>query len=312
MIATDWPTPITSVSGFGLDKYAITLDIKRDDLIHPFISGNKWRKLKYLLEDAQKQQKNTLVTFGGAWSNHLLATACAGAVFGFSTVGFVRGDEGVSNPLLAMCRLYGMELRYVDRERYRDKRLLFDELVAELGHKNVAMSHQAGTPSLQLPYFIDEGGYATEALDGCAEIIAELPAEYDHLFCACGTGTTLAGLALGMDRFAGPSQGKLHGVPVLAGGAFIADNVRSLYTEANCELHLDYHFGGYAKTSPELVDFVREFCAGTGILIEPVYTGKLFYAVFDLIRSGYFEPGSRILVLHSGGMTGLLGKYELF
>lgn len=308
MIGTDWPTPITSVSGFGLEKYAVTLDIKRDDLIHPFISGNKWRKLKYLLEDAQKQQKNTLVTFGGAWSNHLLATACAGALFGFSTVGFVRGDEQVSNPLLAMCRMYGMVLRYVDRERYRDKRLLFDEMSAG----------QEGC------FFIDEGGYAVEALDGCAEIIAELPAKYDHLFCACGTGTTLAGLALGMDKFAGRGRGlltgrkevgnkaSLHGVPVLAGGAFIADNVRSLYAKANFELHLDYHFGGYAKTSPDLVDFVREFCSGTGILIEPVYTGKLFYAVFDLIRAGYFEPGSRILVLHSGGMTGILGKYDLF
>ncbi len=295
MIGLNLPTPVTpltSLRGFGLEEYGVSLDMKRDDLIHPFISGNKWRKLKYLLDDARSQQKRVLVTFGGAWSNHLLATACAGALFGFGTIGFVRGDEKVSNPLLAMCRMYGMELRFVDRGRYRNKRMLFDELTAE-----------------EL-YFVDEGGYAAGALAGCAEVVQELTTEYDHIFCACGTGTTLAGLSLGLQRAGCSTQ--LHGVPVLAGGEFIAENIRELYTDAVFQLHTDYHFGGYAKTKPELLQFIRTFCSQTGILIEPVYTGKLCYAVLDLIRAGNFERGSKILILHTGGMTGIMGMHELF
>src|SRR5690554_1300242 len=294
MIGMDLPTPLTAVSGLGLEESGVSLDVKRDDLIHPFISGNKWRKLKYLLEDARRQQKSVLVTFGGAWSNHLLATACAGAMFGFHTVGFVRGEEKVSNPVLAMCRMYGMELRFVDRERYRDRRGLFEELLQGSG----------------MHYFVDEGGYALEALGGCAEIIHELPQGYDHIFCACGTGTTLAGLSLGLRQVGSTAQ--LHGVPVLAGGGFIAESVQALYPDADFQLHTDYHFGGYAKSTPELVGFIREFCAGTGILIEPVYTGKLFYAVFDLVKSGFFDAGSKILLLHSGGLTGIMGKHDLF
>lgn len=293
MIGMDLPTPITPVIGMGLEEFGVFLEVKRDDLIHPFISGNKWRKLKYLLEDARQQQKLGLLTFGGAWSNHLLATACAGAMFGYRTIGFVRGEESVSNPLLAMCRMYGMELRYVDRERYRDKKALFDGFV--------------GAEDF---YFIDEGGYSEKALAGCAEIIHEVPDGYDHIFCACGTGTTLAGLSLGLHQRGSTAQ--LHGVPVLAGGDFISENATTLFPDADFLLHTDYHFGGYAKTTPALVAFIAEFCAGTGILIEPVYTGKLFYAVFDLVKTGCFEPGSKILILHSGGMTGIMGKYELF
>lgn len=316
MIGLNLPTPVTpltSLSGFGLEEYGVSLDMKRDDLIHPFISGNKWRKLKYLLKDARSQQKRVLVTFGGAWSNHLLATACAGALFGFGTIGFVRGDEKVSNPLLAMCRMYGMELRFVDRGRYRDKRMLFDELAATEARPtgpvsgNVSGSDRMTAEDL---YFVDEGGYAAGALAGCAEIVQELTTEYDHIFCACGTGTTLAGLSLGLQQAGCSTQ--LHGVPVLAGGEFIAENIRELYTDAVFQLHTDYHFGGYAKTKPELLQFIRTFCSQTGILIEPVYTGKLCYAVLDLIRMGNFERGCKILILHTGGMTGIMGMHELF
>lgn len=272
----------------------LTLHIKRDDLIHPFISGNKWRKLKHILEDALRQQKTHLVTFGGAWSNHLLATACAGAKFGFKTTAFVRG-ESVANPNLSLCALFGMELQFVDRSAYRDKSELFN--------------HHFGSDDQA--YFIDEGGYAVAGAQGCGDIVNELSDEYDHIFCAAGTGTTLAGLATALATKKSNTQ--LHGVPVLASGEFIRDRVAGLSTDAvaaSCTLHTDYHFGGYAKTKPELIRFVKDFCAHTGILIEPVYTGKLCYAVFDLAQNGYFARGNKILIVHTGGLMGLLGMEQ--
>ena len=272
----------------------LTLHIKRDDLIHPFISGNKWRKLKHILKDAANQGKTHLVTFGGAWSNHLLATACAGAKFRFKTTAFIRG-EAVSNPNLSLCALFGMELRFVDRTAYRDKPSLFAQ---HFGSDTYA-------------YFIDEGGYGAAGAQGCGDIIGELSDTYDHIFCAAGTGTTLAGLASALAT--SPSTTKLHGVPVLAGGEFIRDRIADLSTDAvaaSCILHMDYHFGGYAKAKPELLDFVKNFCTQTGILIEPVYTGKLCYAVFDLAQNDYFAPGDNILLIHTGGLMGILGMEQ--
>ena len=275
-------------------QQGITLEIKREDLIHPFISGNKWRKLKYLLQDAARQNKRHLITFGGAWSNHLLATACAGAKFGFKTTAFVRG-EAVSNPTLSLSKLFGMELRFTDRSSYRDKRSLFD--------------HYYGSDPEA--YFIDEGGFAPAGAKGCSEILDELTQQYDHLFCAAGTGTTLAGLAIALAAKESPTQ--LHGIPVLKGGEFIREHVAqvsSAAAAARCILHTDYHFGGYAKTKPELLRFVRDFCAQTGILIEPVYTGKMCYAVVDLARNDYFKAGERILMIHTGGLMGILGMEQ--
>lgn len=290
----DFNSPIESIIYQPFQDKGYTLHVKRDDFIHPFISGNKWRKLKYAIKDAAANSKSHLVTFGGAWSNHLLATAAASAKFGFRTTGYVRGEE-LDNPNLQLCRLFGMKLIFVDRERYKDKALLYKEK-----HEND-----------EYAYFIDEGGMGKEALSGCAEIIDELPIEYDHIFCACGTGTTLAGLSIGL-RVSGKKT-QLHGVPVLAGGEFIAKNVEMLDPQATgIILHTNYHFGGYAKTKPELLDFVRDFVSQTGILIEPVYTGKVFYCLSDLVKQKYFKENARILVLHTGGIIGLLGKLDLF
>ncbi len=294
MAPFDIHSPIESLDFALLRDRALTVHIKRDDKIHPFISGNKWRKLKYVLEAARQAGKTHLVTFGGAWSNHLLATACAGATFGFKTTGIVRG-EAVSNPVLSLCRLFGMALTFVDRAAYRDKPLLFAR-------------HAAGDPQA---YFVDEGGYSAAGAKGCAELIGELPQAYDHIFCACGTGTTIAGLLHGC-----ASRGldtRLHGISVLAGGDFIPAAVRALYPEARLDrlvTHTGYHFGGYARTAPALNVFIREFTAQTGILIEPIYTGKLLYGVFDLAGGGYFRAGDRILVVHTGGLTGILGLHD--
>lgn len=295
MINLDSNSPVHQIQLPILEQFNVKLFVKRDDLIHPMISGNKWRKLKYILKDVEVKNKNQIVTFGGAWSNHLLATACVGALSGLKTLGFVRGEEGIQNPVLSLCRLFGMELQFVDRESYRDKQKLFDQLLDENQNLN--------------PYFIDEGGFAYEALEGCMEIVKNLM-PVDHIFCACGTGTTLAGLAKGIDHYGLKST--LHGVPVLAGGHFLEKDIRSLYPQARFQLHTEYHFGGYAKTKPELNEFVKYFCSATGILIEPVYTGKMFYAILDQIKNGKIKSGQSILAIHTGGLTGILGFTDYF
>ncbi len=268
--------------------------IKRDDLIHPLISGNKWRKLKYVLQEAHRQQKRHLVTFGGAFSNHLLATAAAGARFGFKTTGFVRGED-VQNNTLFLCRLHGMNLIFTDRESYKNKPELFNNHFAEDAEA----------------YFIDEGGASTEAVKGCSELVTELPIIYDHIFCACGTGTTAAGIITGLQQQQMLSA--FHAVPVFKNGDFMRQEIDAcLKIPADYQLHTAYHFGGYAKTTPELINFIKNFVASTGILIEPVYTAKALYTVFDLTIQNYFEPESNILVIHSGGIFGLLGLDHKF
>jgi len=287
-------SPVTPIAHPLLTKKQVKLYIKRDDLIHPIISGNKWRKLKYVLQKAQAENKNHLITFGGAYSNHLLATAAAGALFGFETTGFVRGEE-VENTHLFLCRLYGMQLLFTDRESYRDKQNLFTQYFGD------------DTDA----FFIDEGGASAEAAKGCSELVSELAETYDHLFCACGTGTTAAGIINGITERKLSTQ--FHAIPVFKNGGFIANEIAKYLTPlVPYQLHLDYHFGGYAKTTPALISFIEEFIATTGMLIDPVYTGKMLYAIFDLIGKDEFAPDSKILAVHTGGIWGLLGMKEKF
>jgi 1-aminocyclopropane-1-carboxylate deaminase len=287
-------SPIQQIKNELFERQSIEVFIKRDDLIHPIISGNKWRKLKYILKRAQAENKNHLVTFGGAYSNHLLATAAAAAMFGFTATGFVRG-EPVNNDTLFLCQLHGMNLIFTDRESYRDKRALFSKQFAD-------------NPEA---FFIDEGGASPEGAKGCSELMDELTQTYDHIFCACGTGTTAAGIINGINsRFL---KTQFNGVPVLKNAAFLREEIkRFLIKPADYHLHTDYHFGGYGKTDDRLIEFVRQFVATTGILIEPVYTGKMFYALYKLAAQQYFKPGDRILTIHSGGLLGLLGMKEKF
>jgi len=292
MLAFDIYSPEEEVFFPIYAEKGVRLFVKRDDMIHPYISGNKWRKLKHPLARARETGKSLLVTFGGAWSNHLLATACAGAKFGFRTQGFVRG-EAVRNPVLAICRLFGMELHFTDRTAYRDKTALF--------------GHYFGRDAEA--FCIDEGGRGADGARGAGELLQELGQSYDHCFCACGTGTTLAGLALAN----GDSAMQMHGVPVLKGGEFLYGELEKLGADPEkVHLHTDYHFGGYAKAKPELLAFVRSFAQRTGIMIEPTYTGKLFYALHDLIQRDFFPPGSKILAIHTGGLTGFLGHGDAF
>lgn len=294
MIDLHFHSPVEEISNSLFKEKQVRVFIKRDDLIHPFISGNKWRKLKYVLRKAQVENKMHLVTFGGAWSNHLLATASAAAKFGFRSTGIVRG-ENVDNSLLTLCKVFGMQLEFADRESYRDKKALFSAYFSD-------------DPAA---FFIDEGGAGAEAVQGVSELVPELDKEYDHLFCACGTGTTAAGILNGLKE--NKLKTSFHAVPVLKNGEFLrAEIAKYLTSSVDFQLHTDYHFGGYAKTKPELIRFVGDFSASTGILIDPVYTGKLFYAVYDLIKKDHFEAGSSILVIHTGGLFGLLGMGEAF
>lgn len=263
--------------------------VKRDDLIDPYISGNKWRKLKYILKDAQAKGKKHLVTFGGAYSNHLVATAAAAARNGLKATAFVRGEE-VTNEMLLICTLFGMQLIFVDRESYKNK--------AELYHAHFGNDENA--------YFIDEGGASEEAVQGCAEIISELNEHFDHIFCAAGTGTTAAGLLRGINQQQFTT--KLHVIPVLKGGDFLRDEIGKYETDlSNLYLHTNYHFGGYAKTKPELLTFIKNFSTQTGMLIDPVYTAKMFYAINELKGQNYFKKEEKILAIHTGGLLGILG-----
>ena|SRR6201991_2078771 len=287
-------SPVQPISNPLFDEYDVKVFLKRDDLIHPMISGNKWRKLKYLLKTAQQQQKNHLVTFGGAYSNHLLATASAAARFGFKATGIVRG-EVVDNDTLFLCKLHGMQLIFTDRESYRDKPALFTQYFGD--------NEDA--------FFIDEGGASAEGALGCSELADELTETYDHIFCACGTGTTAAGIVNGLNRH--QLKTRFNAVPVFKNGGFMKEEIdRFLTTPTQYDLHTDYHFGGYGKTNNELIDFIKQFVAATGIVIEPVYTGKMMYALYHLIAKKHFKPGSRILAIHSGGIWGLLGMKDKF
>jgi 1-aminocyclopropane-1-carboxylate deaminase len=272
----------------------VRLFIKRDDLIHPFISGNKWRKLKYNLITAQETHKNHLVTFGGAYSNHVLATAAAGAKFGFKTTAFIRGEEA-NNPLLDFCKLFGMQLIFVSREDYLNK--------ADLHHQHFNNDDSA--------YFLDEGGFGADAEKGCREIITELQQEYDHIFCSAGTGATAAGILNGI--YLKKLVTQFHLVPALKGGALLQEAIKPLLiSDSIYPIHDEYHFGGYAKTQPPLIDFIKDFTSKTGILLDPVYTGKTLFAIKDLASKNYFKKDTSVLMIHTGGLFGILGMLDKF
>ncbi len=293
-ITLDIYSPIHQITDPLFEVKGIEVFIKRDDMIHPLISGNKWRKLKYVLQKAQAEGKTHLVTFGGAYSNHLLATAAAAARFGFKSTGFVRGEE-VQNDTLFMCHLHGMQLIFTDRDNYRDKPALF------------AQHFKDDTDA----FFIDEGGASPQAAKGCSELVGELSQTYNHIFCACGTGTTAAGIINGISGH--QLNTRFNAVPIFKNGGFIKDEIDKYVTSpADYDLHLDYHFGGYAKTTPELIDFIKQFVAKTGILIEPVYTAKMLYALYDLAAKDHFKPGDKVLAIHTGGIWGFLGMKEKF
>ncbi len=281
------PSPLTQIYDPIFEKFDIKFFVKRDDLLHPEISGNKWRKLKYNLIEARNQGINQVLTFGGAFSNHIYATAAAGKVFGFQTVGIIRGDEldKESSPTLRFAKNCGMELIFVSRELYRDK-----EIVAKK-YKN---TH----------FIIPEGGTNSLAIRGVGEIDNEITEQLGYIpnfICtSVGTGGTMAGLC-------SSSKSKILGFCALKNGNYLEAEILTLANnpKINYEIFWDYHFGGYAKTKSELIDFINDFeKKHLSIKIEQVYTGKMFFGINDLIQKGYFKKGSTVVALHTGGLQG--------
>ena len=277
-----------------LQKNKVSLSVKREDLLHPTLSGNKYRKLKYNLQYAREAGFESLLTYGGAYSNHVLATAMAGREQGFKTVGIIRGEElediWNQNPTLRAAGSAGMHFKFVSREQYRDKMdpAFSDQLASEFGRF----------------YSIPEGGTNALAVKGCEEILTAADRQYDFICCSAGTGGTLAGLS----NAAGPGQ-RVLGFPALK-GEFLKKDIRKFARKENWSLETAYHFGGYAKVTEALIRFINEFREHTGLPLEPVYTGKLLYGILDLVKSGYFPPNTRILAIHTGGMQGVAGMNQ--
>jgi 1-aminocyclopropane-1-carboxylate deaminase len=282
---------LTKIDDPLLERHAASLWIKRDDLLHPVISGNKWRKLKYNLDEALSLGTDTIISMGGAYSNHLHALAYTGKVLGLKTIGIIRGERPTPlTPTLLDMENWGMELRFISRSDYRH-------------YRNYKRWHDL--PGLKpYQYWLPEGGANSLALRGIAELADEIDIPYDTLCVACGTGTTLAGLINAVS-----GQISVLGFAALKNADFLRSDVQSLLSGEfhDWEIFQDYHFGSFAKLNPELALFMARFEQKTSIPLEPVYTGKMLYGLYDLIAKGYFKPGQRIIAVHTGGLQGTRG-----
>lgn len=271
-----------------IDQPDIHLDLKRLDLIHPHISGNKFYKLKYNLQHAKQLGLDTLITFGGAFSNHIAATAYAAHYFGFRSIGIIRGEELADqrlNHTLATASQFGMQLEFINRQDYRNKEQ--PDFLAEL---------QSRFPNA---YIIPEGGTNSLAIQGCKEILSEQDRQnYDVICCAVGTGGTITGL-IESSHF----NQNILGFSALKGD-FLTSDVTHLTAKKNWKIIDEYCCGGYAKTSAQLIEFIQFFEKQYQIPLEPIYTGKMLFGIFDLIEKAYFPPHTRILAIHSGGLQG--------
>ncbi len=296
-------SPLTAIKSPQFESRQLRVYVKRDDLLHPYISGNKWRKLKHNLLEASRLGATKLVTFGGAYSNHLAAVAAAGFESGISALGVVRGERTEPlNPTLKYAEECGMELMYVSRTNFRKK-------------SNTSILEDLKI-NLEGCYVLPEGGTNCLALPGCAEIVEEIETQLvsmpDYICTACGTGGTLAGIVSGLK-----GQSTAIGISVLKGD-FLKNDVANLLASCgepardNWQILTDYHFGGYAKFKPELIDFINDFQKTHGIPLDPIYTGKLFFAAFDLAEKGFFKKNSTVVLVHTGGLQGIAGFNERF
>lgn len=272
--------PVTSAKG-------LKLYMLRTDLNHPHISGNKLYKLKYNLEAARRVNKGCLLTFGGAYSNHIAAVAAAGKAYGFKTIGIIRGEPyTILNPTLQFATDQGMQLEYVSRDLYRQKDMLLRYIEQKYGESN---------------FIIPEGGSNELGVLGCQEITSHIPIHFDHICCPCGTGTTLTGIVLSLKEVQ-----KALGIQVLKASNYIQNEVKRQLAVAgqqrtNWCVWDNYHFDGYAKIKTELLTFIEQFEHSQRIPLDPVYTGKMMYGLYDLIRHDHFKKGETIVAVHTGG-----------
>ncbi len=291
MFATK-PSPIQEIKDTILDKAKVKLFIKREDLLevipgNPHISGNKWRKLKYNLIEAKELKQETLLSFGGAFSNHIHALAAAGKAFNFKTIGVIRGEEQKAlNHTLTFAKEQGMQLHFISRSDYREKNKtdFKEKLQSQFGSF----------------YLIPEGGSNQLAVTGCKEIMDEIDPSMDYICAPIGTGGTIAGMIA-----ANKTQQKILGFPALKNANFLKTDIAKLLSIdqpdslPHFELINHYHFGGYAKTNRELFSFIFDFKDKQHIQLEPIYTGKMIYGIFDLIKKRHFPKNSNILAIHT-------------
>lgn len=275
---------IDKVSMPLLTEKKVSVDVLRLDKIHPLISGNKWFKLRYYIEEAKQENKKTILTFGGAWSNHILATAAVCKINQLNSIGIIRGEEAENlSTTLSQAKELGMQLFFISRKDYQQKKI-----PSELNDTNY--------------YQIAEGGFGKQGAAGATTILDHCRIEdYTHICCAAGTGTMAAGLL----RKISETQ-KVIAISVLKNYLEMEDSIKNIIDEPakNLIVNHDYHFGGYAKNKPALLEFMNEFYNQTSIPTDFVYTGKLCYAIFDIVKKNYFPEGSNLLLIHSGGLQG--------
>lgn len=296
--------PLIEIFEDFLKEKNIRLYVLREDLIHPEISGNKWRKLKYNLREAKNQGFSKLVTYGGAYSNHIAATAAAGRDYGIETIGIIRGEETLPlNNTLQIAANNGMKFKYVSRSFYRNNKYnstFLEELKHEFGDF----------------YLVPEGGSNVFAVKGCTEIKNNITVDFDVITCANGTGGTIAGIIVSLDN-----SKTIIGFPALKGGGFLVNDIQRLLNEysikfdatienKNWKLNTDYHFGGYGKITNELIDFVNDFKLKHNIPLDLVYTGKMMFGIYQLIKTTNQLNGKKIVAVHTGGLQGNTGFEE--
>jgi 1-aminocyclopropane-1-carboxylate deaminase len=284
---------IIPLEAFSISNF--NLVIKREDQLHPDISGNKLRKLKYNILEAKRLNKTTLLTFGGAYSNHIAAVAALGKEYGFKTIGIIRGEELVNkvsiNATLSFAKSCGMFFYFISRAEYRKKNELFflENLKSIYGDF----------------YLLPEGGTNDFAVKGCAEILTNKDTSFDYVCSSVGTGGTLAGLIMSSN-----SLQTVIGFSALK-GTFQTSYINKFTRKKNYRILDDYCFGGYAKINIELIEFINDFKNKTTVSLDPIYTGKMIFGIFDLINKGYFKENSTILAVHTGGLQGINGMNAL-
>lgn len=296
MLTTGSPIEPVDLNLFKIDS-SVKLFILREDLNQPkvknghLISGNKWRKLKYNIQYVVKNRLEGMLTFGGAYSNHLHAVAAAGKIFNFKTIGIVRGEElaNKTNATIEFCKQQNMQLHYWSRKEYRNKEAWQKELL------------------VKYPEFliVPEGGTNNSAFKGVEEIWENPLHQYDVICTPIGTGGTFTGLITGSK-----GRSNISGFPALKADftSTIKKNLEALnYTHKNWQFNTNYHFGGFAKVDNDLINFIKQFKSLYNIQLEPLYTGKMMYGIFDMIKQNCFEDGNKIIAMHTGGLQGLKG-----
>lgn len=288
-------TPLQRLEHPLFNAHRVQVWIKRDDLNHPLIQGNKWHKLRLNIQQAKREQKTSLLSFGGAFSNHILALAAAANDQGLNSIGYIRGDELADNhqawsSTLKHAQGLGMQLKFIDRQTYRMR------------------DHQAWLSNLQAQYpdayILPEGGSNRLALNGIAELAQHLmqqQADFDYLLCAVGSGGTLAGLAKHL-----PNDKQILGIACLKQADYLITKIQDWLVESkeNWQLLTQFHGGGFGKTNSDIVFKSNEFEQEFKVLLDPVYTAKMIYAFYQLLEQNYFAPDSKIILYHSGGLQG--------